>query len=247
MDREIQQIVEKHKTSCVVGSPSVADLCPIGCSKKGGFPDVCDDFEWPNYEGKHLSFLVQIEAKHFLGEGALGTLQFFWNKRNWGGSIKDDGSFRVLRSIHPSIRLKVVPETEHRKFGLFRRTHSPTIWKEEALVFRDSFSLPSIERLEKFGYNWDYDRDDLYHREAEALAGFFRIGGFPFPIQSDDMEKDCERIRNLGPRESWRLLLEIDSQSDMMWGDGGKLYWFIRQDELDKQDFTKVWMHTQCH
>ncbi len=247
MNSEIQKIVQKHRTPCLVGSASDSGPCPIGGSKKGGLPDVGSGFEWPIHGEKHLSFLAQIEARHFLEQDAPGTLQFFWSERNWGGSLKDDGAFRVLLAEPPFTRLEVAPEAEYKKFGLFRRIHSPTIWKEEALDFRESFSLPSISRLDPFGYDWDCDRDDLYYRETEALGGFFRIGGFPFPVQSDDMEKDCERNRHIGPRDSWRLLLEIDSQSDMMWGDGGKLYWFIHQNDLDKRDFTRVWMRMQCH
>src|SRR5690606_4379438 len=157
--------------------------CPIGASKKGGFPDVGENFEWPQYNGKHLSFLAQIDARLFLGEGALGTLQFFWNERNCGYSIKDEGAFLVLHTKSSLRRLTFAPKTGYKKMWLFKRTHTPTVWKEEALDFRNSFSLPSIDRLEEFGYDWDCDRDDLYCREAEALAGFIRIGGPPFPVQ----------------------------------------------------------------
>lgn len=246
MGGEIQYIVEKHRTPCLVGDVSGSANCSLGCSKKGGFPDVGDGFEWPSFKGKHLSFLAQIDARLFLGDDAGGVLQFYWNERNWGGSIRDEGAFRVLHAEPPYRRVDVVPETEYKVLGLFERKHSPTKWKEEALVFRDSFSLPSIDRLEEFGYDWDYDRDDLYLGEIEALGGFFRIGGFPFPVQGDDMEDDCVRIRGKGPSESWRLLLEIDSQSDMMWGDAGKLYWFIHQNDFDNRDFSHVWMQMQC-
>lgn len=247
MDREIQQIVEKHKIPCVVGFTSPSKQCPIGCSKKGGFPDVGDGFAWPSHQKRYLSFLAQIDARHFLGNDALGTLQFFWNEGNCGGSMKDDGAFRVLHATHPMTRLEVAPESEYRSMGIFTRTHSPTVWKEEALDFRESYCLPPMERLNHLGYDWGCDRDDLYFREMESVGGFFRIGGPPNPVQSDDMEKACARIRNIGPQESWRLLLEVDSQSDMMWGDAGKLYWFIHQEDLENHDFSRVWMQMQCH
>jgi len=247
MESEIQYIVEKHKTPCLVGFTSDSKICSHGSSKKGGFPDVGEDFEWPSFRGMHLSFIAQIEARHFLGENALGILQFFWNQRNWGYSVKDDGAFCVLHAEPPFTRLDAAPETEHKRFGLFTRKHSPTVWKEEALDFRDSFSLPPINRLDPFGYDWDCDRYDLYCREAESLSGFFRIGGPPFTIQTDDLEARCQRIRNIGPSDEWRLLLEVGSESDMMWGDMGRLYWFIRQNDLDKRDFTRVWMITHCH
>ncbi len=247
MDAEIQEIVEKHKAPCVVGSISASGACPIGCSKKGGFPDVSSQFVWPSHEGKHLSFIVQIEARYFLGTDASGLLSFYWNERNWGGSIKDDGAFRASYTERPVTRVEVAPQSAYKAFGLFSRTYTPTIWKEEALDFRDSFCLPPIGRLDHLNYDWDCDRDDLYDRAMERLSAFVRIGGFPNPIQNDDMEGDCARIRNGGTAESWQLLLEIDSYNDMMWGDAGKLYWFIDQDDLAKRDFSRVWMQMQCH
>ena len=247
IDPEIQEVVEKHKTPCVVGSITTSGAWPIGCSKKGGLPDVSDQFVWPTYQGKHLSFIVQIEARYFLGNDVPGLLSFFWNERNWGDSIEDDGAFCVLHIEHPSSRLDVAPHSYYKTLGLFRRTYAPTIWKEQALDFRGSFSLPSLERLDHSNYDWDCDRDDLYNRAIEEQSAFLRIGGFPNPVQNDDMEENCARIRKHGSAESWQLLLEIDSDGDMMWGDAGRLYWFIHKDDFAKRDFTRVWMEVQCH
>ncbi|MCC5849714.1 MAG: DUF1963 domain-containing protein [Verrucomicrobia bacterium] len=244
MKNEIKNIVEKHKTPCLIGSVSPSMDCPIGHSKKGGFPDEGDDFSWPVFREKHLSFIAQIEVRHIIGEEVPGIILFFWNERNWGGSRKDEGAFRVIVQTSPGQRLSDAPRTEYKSLGFIKKVHTPTIWREEKLDFCESFCLPPIERL---NYNWDYDRDDLYFQEMEKLNGFFRIGGPPNPVQNDCMEEDCARIQNVGPKESWKLLLEIDSQSDMMWGDAGKLYWFIHQDDLLKRDFSKVWMQMQCH
>ncbi|MBN9697074.1 MAG: DUF1963 domain-containing protein, partial [Zoogloea sp.] len=48
--------------------------------------------------------------------------------------------------------------------------------------------------------------------------------------------------------QEWRLLLQLDSdpRTDMMWADGGKLYFWIREADLEKRDFSKVWMTMQC-
>ncbi|MHC4402544.1 MAG: DUF1963 domain-containing protein [Planctomycetota bacterium] len=48
----------------------------------------------------------------------------------------------------------------------------------------------------------------------------------------------------------WQLLLQIDSDEDnagMMWGDMGRLYFWIRRDDLKKQAFGNVWMVLQCY
>ena len=157
-------------------------------------------------------------------------------------------SYRVLHTKHPTSRERAAPETEYKWLGLFSRKHTPRLWNEEALEFRESFCLPPAERLSGYDYNWeDYDLGDLYLRRTESMTGFFQIGGLPSPIQYDDMEQNCAKRYGETDATSWRLLLQIDSGGDMMWGDSGRLYWFIRQDDLDALDFSNVHLEMQCH
>jgi uncharacterized protein YwqG len=96
--------------------------------------------------------------------------------------------------------------------------------------------------------------------------------GWPFLIQNDSMEAECEAstrregvLGNLGEvvraettggsredegreferaaRDSWRLLLQVDSDDDagMMWVDSGLLYFWIRKDDLAARRFERVW------
>jgi uncharacterized protein YwqG len=47
---------------------------------------------------------------------------------------------------------------------------------------------------------------------------------------------------------SWRLLLQLDTDDDLgwMWGDVGRLYFTIRQEDLAAYDFSRAWMVLQC-
>jgi len=47
----------------------------------------------------------------------------------------------------------------------------------------------------------------------------------------------------------WLLLFQLDSNKEpaWMWGDWGKLYFWIRREELMLHDFSKTWFFTQCH
>jgi uncharacterized protein YwqG len=49
--------------------------------------------------------------------------------------------------------------------------------------------------------------------------------------------------------KDWRLLLQIDSDDDarMMWGDSGRLYFWVREDEARRGDFSGAWMVLQCY
>ena len=50
--------------------------------------------------------------------------------------------------------------------------------------------------------------------------------------------------------EDWQLLLQIDSDEDnlgVIWGDAGLVYFWIRKQDLEKRDFSNVWLVLQCH
>jgi uncharacterized protein YwqG len=57
------------------------------------------------------------------------------------------------------------------------------------------------------------------------------------------------RAKELEPNaKNWRLLLQIDSndENEMMWGDCGRLYFWIRKEDLVNKQFDKSWFSLQC-
>jgi len=50
--------------------------------------------------------------------------------------------------------------------------------------------------------------------------------------------------------DKWMCLLQVDSEDEktgMMWGDAGKLYFWIREDDLKNKRFDKSWFCLQCY
>ena len=219
-DAALTQLVEAHQVPCLAGSVDPAARPTVGLSKKGGLPDVATGFAWPEFGGKPLDFIAQIESRHCFGDGAPGFLLFFWNGINGGGQAKDAGAARVLWQTGDLQRLTDAPHVETTRWGLWRSTVRPRVWQEAALRFAPSWSLPDAERL---GVRLDDDGAEAYYAEVARRESFFRIGGFPAPIQDDAMEAACARATGKGTPETWRLFVEMDSQADLMWGDGGKL------------------------
>ncbi len=92
-----------------------------------------------------------------------------------------------------------------------------------------------------------------------------RVLGYPDPIQGE-MSLECQLASNglycgdasgyQDPRRAaleagardWRLLLQVDSEDDagMMWGDVGRLYYWIRRQDLKKAEFGNTWVILEC-
>jgi uncharacterized protein YwqG len=107
---------------------------------------------------------------------------------------------------------------------------------------------------------------DLQARPFQGLPQH-QIGGFPSPVQGDIMELECQlvshgiycgdesgyrdpRATELGASaRDWKLLLEFDSDDDLdvMWGDGGMLYFWVREQDARAGKFADTWLVLQCH
>ncbi len=50
-------------------------------------------------------------------------------------------------------------------------------------------------------------------------------------------------------RDEWVMLLQLDSddQTEMMWGDVGMLYFWIKKSDLASKNFDNCWMILQCY
>jgi uncharacterized protein YwqG len=116
----------------------------------------------------------------------------------------------------------------------------------------------------------DGNRDETYSDiSAYLMSGWstdpHKLLGFANPVQ-DVMELDCELVTNgipFGQRRKeaervkelearardWRLLLQVESDGNakMMWGDAGRLYFWMREQDLRDARFDRTWLLFQCH
>jgi uncharacterized protein YwqG len=259
----IFRLIVEHKAPCLVLSRSQS-----GKSSIGGRPTLRQDIAWPVWEGRPQSFLSQIDLANAKRSGGpdwlpcIGTLFFFYDSEQstWGFSPEDRGSWTVVFdetavSVAPVIPRPTPPEGCE--------------FPAQTLLMTADESLPSVDRLEidtSRLSDIEWNRLDSAINEAEPGYPSHRIGGWPQPIQNDDMELESQLASNgvncgeagayqsdaallLAPGASeWRLLLQLDSDddSDMMWGDSGRLYFWIRERDARARDFSKVWMILQC-
>jgi len=220
-------------------------------SRMGGLPQLPESHDWPlDSDGAPLAFLCQI-ALHELpvlardfGYPEEGALFFFFRQDQmaWGFDPKHFGNWRAI--YIPEVP-SVVPRAP--SAGL----RADCIYRPVPLAFSTIVTRA-----------YDEDEDD------DGFEGMrHMMGGYPDAIQDPDMAEECELVSNgvyLGDAKGyhsaeaqalrqkpndWILLLQLDSEEDagMMWGDGGRLFFWIRRADLAKQDFSRVWMILQCY
>lgn len=239
-----------------------------GGSKLGGLPRLPSAIEWPHWDGDPLAFLAQIALDELpassplqsLGRG--GMLYFFYDPRQsrWGFDPQDRGSWRVIHAPTPGSSSRAAP------------VKLDVLFEQKRLRFVEIESFPGWERLD-ISADLPFDEAkpliDAAARTREApFEGRPRhqIGGYPSPAQADRMELECQLVSHglycgdasgyEDPRakalaegaKDWQLLLQLDSdpEAKMMWGDEGRLYFWIRSEDLEKRDLSKAWMVLQC-
>jgi uncharacterized protein YwqG len=236
---------------------------PVGASKLGGKPDLPADQEWPREgNGTPLSFIGQIDfgaagkydTDNLLPKSGLAVFFYSSSQETWGFDPQDKDKFKVL--FFPSkekLARRALP-AELPENGIFKAC---------ALSFSSAVSLPSSENKRI--------RSLLKNEEADFYGDMIEPGvrskllGYSDIIQSE-MELDCALVTNgiyIGdtkgykdPRrkeleketDQWRMLLQVDSEEDagMMWGDSGRIYFWIKLSDLKDMAFDRTWQILQC-
>ncbi len=106
---------------------------------------------------------------------------------------------------------------------------------------------------------------DLAMELEDEVGCVNKLLGHPDAIQGD-MQVECQIVTQGyyagGPEgytearakgahknaDRWQLLLQVDSNEalSMMWGDCGRLYLWITEEDLRKRDFDHTWLILQC-
>lgn len=140
-----------------------------------------------------------------------------------------------------------------------------------AVRFEQESTLPDAygifaDSLEDDDELWDRLEEIQEEVEPEDNGPYHRFGGHPSAIQGD-MKLECQLVSNglycgdgnaydssrgralAAAADDWQLLLQIDSDhyAGWMWGDAGRLYFWIRRQDLEARNFEKVWCILQCY
>lgn len=217
-------------------------------SQLGGSPQLPEQFDWPGGEKGPRTFLCQLSLAEVHAAGGpewlppAGRLYFFHDEMRQGFAD-------LVRVIHEAD--EEAPTA----------TLGTSTFVERSVTFQPRNSLPSLDWLGVDLGDLDCDDDELDELADLPERDFgdgpqHRIAGYPGEIQDEQMSLSCELLaRGMDPyktpeptpaieraAKSWRLLLQIDSDKGlkMNWGDGGRLYVFIREKHALAGDFSRT-------
>lgn len=230
-------------------------------------------YEGEDYNGetlnRPLSFLAQInceEVKKYDEDNLLpkkGILYFFYelSTMTWGFDPRDKGSAKVFYfdgSITDLIRADF-PDDMQDDFKL----------TQIQLSFSSKYDLPYYE---EFNEIYDYEDWDKYdeirvskgYEEEEVIN---KLLGYANVIQNgmllecekvtneiycgNEIEIDSEKLKQMEKNCSqWQLLFQLDTvimdDFELMFGDCGRIYFYIKKDDLKNCKFDDCWLILQC-
>lgn len=231
-----------------------------------------DTYDDSQVKQRPLAFLAQFDCAQLAKldrDGLLpqtGVLSFFYelDSQRWGYDPKDRGCARVFW-FEGSLERGEFPAELAEEFRL------PELSVElsgaaDAPDFQDA--CPALE------YDWtanDYRAFDQARRELgmDYPANRSQLLGWPDLIQNN-MTLECELVdrgyylggsweeipleersalRTPSIRE-WQLLFQLDTVEhgdfELMFGDCGRIYFYIRREDLAQRRFDRVWLVQQC-
>lgn len=236
-----------------------------GFSKMGGAPKLPAGMEWPRKpDGTPLTFIAQIDFAQVhpydldgrLPEG--GKLWFFYDCSDdgmpWGFDPKDADGFRVIFAENAALVSAEAPDDLEVTFdeaGISFESRVDLLSTDSDIC--DDLDLP------------DEEMDDYFDWLEEREGGCNKLLGHSDNIQGG-MELECEYVTHglycgdpsgyqkakaLGLHKNaarWTLLMQVESNEDigMMWGDLGRLYLWITEEDLQARRFDKCWLILQC-
>ncbi|HEY9714935.1 MAG TPA: YwqG family protein [Chroococcales cyanobacterium] len=238
----------------------------MGQSKLGGQPDVLEDFEWPEgHDGLPLAFICQlnlstIELPKPSALPSQGILYFFYEAKEqpWGFDPFDKGQWRVIYQKRIDALWSMEPPDDLPRECIFEPLH---------VIGAIETTFPEPCGSQTMPLQKEQGLQEMYGQALREWYGeepWHRLLGYSQNIQGE-MELECEmayrgyeQTRELSKAEQasitagakqWRLLLQIDSDEStgMSWGDMGRLYFWIRQEDLRAKVFDNVWLILQCY
>lgn len=224
----------------------------LGSSKFGGSPDLPKGIEWPKRNGAFLPFVAQInlleiasyDKDHLFPDA--GIIFFFFDQKAFfeRQSFDQATAWYVYYIASPSAQLQSISIPESISSQAMYHTSGITCSTEITLPDYSKYDPTSIHRLGLSSPLTDEEEQAYYQVQAQFAKRFgatyhipiHRLLGYPDTVQWD-MYNDLG-----GMPTDWQLLFQIDSDrtTGTNWGDTGRIYYWIRTQDLAQRNFSQV-------
>lgn len=235
IEKAKMQSLHISTTLCRIDELKLSQSCFMGR------PWLPKNTEYPlDKHGQPMLLLAQInfaEAPKLPDFPEKGILQFFISPTDWT-EMKD---YKILFWEDPSVETVLTTDFSFLKDDLL--VESP-ITLPHALCFDLVETHGSPQDVRTQSILPMLGSDEITDEEEDAIYKLFdgtghKVGGYAFFTQEDPRYKD--KIKDDV------LLLQIDSDTHIKFGDSGVANFFIPKDALLKKDFSKAWFNWDCY
>jgi uncharacterized protein YwqG len=229
-----------------------------GTTKLGGRPDLASGAHWPERNGHPLPFVAQINlaemgpyaVNHLLP--STGMLTFFFDVEHYFAVERvqlDQDPWWVGYFPADPAQLHSVPIPASIPSRYRYQPCKVTCTPELTLPTYDPYDEATLTRL-RVSEPLTETEVQAYYAVQQHLAGMAG-SHFHVPIHrvlgyADSLQSAIDDAWDTAA--DWQLLLQLDSDDapDTEWGDTGRIYYGIRQQDLARQDFSQVHVILQC-
>lgn len=222
-------------------------------SSFGYYPCMPKYFPYPvDSNNKYMYPLAQINCNNLPpleSYPGSGYLQFYISTNDVYGinfdNPCDQNDFRVLYFTNEEVHdfktdFSFLEETLNSEYKPVHQPHTLSFsLKDEYFGMGDArFEEEGMKRLEEIITRYPTvaaELEDYVWDNFEANG--HKMGGYAFFTQSDPRHNESE---------DYILLLQIDSDKEIIWGDIGVANFFIRPGDLAKKDFSRVMYNWDC-
>lgn len=223
-------------------------------------------------KSRPLAFLAQFdleEMAQFDTENLLphtGVLSFFYELESmrWGYDPKDKGCAKVYwfpdkNALHaaefpsdlsedfrlPMMKISAQSEKSYKNYEDFlpEPDHDEEFW-DELEEAEESLGIEEPTNCSKL-LGWANPVQTNMTQECELISRGYYLGHGWDEVSPQDRQ-ESEQCAN----RDWTLLFQLDTVYDgdfeLMYGDCGRIYYYIRREDLAARRFDRVWLIMQC-
>lgn len=262
LDRIIEVVKNKTKTTAYKFVCEESNDIDIYSSKLGGIPYWDLSMEYPQDKDRNkMPLLAQINfGKEKLNDNRLpdkGILQFFIATDDLNGlysggykvvyheNVKDDITKEDIEKLN--IPTSLTLDINNEEYFPFNEEYKITFNKGEDFIGTATYGFEDeIKEAIKKEFNEEvttdlyeyFNKEEHYYLMDSFDSSGHKIFGYPFFTQYDPREKDDKYDT---------LLLQIDTDGNIMWGDSGVGNFFINSKDLKEKNFSDVLYNWDCY